>query len=256
MKNLSVGDTGKFVANLQIILAGFRGTIPDGIFGPGTALQVSEFQKEYMLIPLPSGVVDNKTWLSIKEFSERYKVNFEKLQCPCGECDGFGNGLYKHNYRNGKAQLEKYYLYEYPGIHIMLIWAVMGLQHLTSFVPTFPTSGYRCSIRNKQTNRTSTNHHGKAIDLDFDRSKFAPHIKSSASELIKIDRHICNKIRSIAVEKSNAQVGWYGKNRKSLEPSYIAPTWVHYDVRRYERQYLHDSYFVKNTDHVLQSVGL
>ena len=34
-------------------------------------------------------------------------------------------------------------------------------------------------------------------------------------------------------------------NRKALEPSHIAPTWVHYDVRCYEPRYLQDRMFCR-----------
>jgi hypothetical protein len=53
----------------------------------------------------------------------------------------------------------------------------------------------------------------------------------------------CNEIRGFLVDKSNAQVGWLGSNRKSLEPADIAPTWIHYDVRSYEQKYLMERFF-------------
>jgi len=34
-------------------------------------------------------------------------------------------------------------------------------------------------------------------------------------------------------------------NRKSLEPSNIALSWIHMDVRNYSSNYLDDKYFVK-----------
>ncbi len=43
---LKRGLTGPDVEELQIRLAGFRGTIPDGEFGPGTELQVFQFKRE------------------------------------------------------------------------------------------------------------------------------------------------------------------------------------------------------------------
>jgi len=51
------------------------------------------------------------------------------------------------------------------------------------------------------------------------------------------------QIRGRLVERANAQIGWWGRNRKSLEPENIAPTWVHYDVRSYDRTYLRSDYF-------------
>ncbi len=53
----------------------------------------------------------------------------------------------------------------------------------------------------------------------------------------------CERIRGLLVEHAHAQVGWAAPNRKALEPSSIAPTWVHYDVRCYAPEYLKDSFF-------------
>jgi hypothetical protein len=57
---------------------------------------------------------------------------------------------------------------------------------------------------------------------------------------------IVQELRGILVKKSNAQIGWSGKNRKAPEPSDIAPTWIHYDVRCYQPQYLDDRFFCIN----------
>ena len=54
--------TGPDVVELQVCLAGFRGTLWDGIFGPGTELQVMAFQRDYLGDTNPSGVVDRSTW--------------------------------------------------------------------------------------------------------------------------------------------------------------------------------------------------
>ncbi len=55
------------------------------------------------------------------------------------------------------------------------------------------------------------------------------------------------------VELSAAQIGWAARNRKSLEPSNIAPTWVHYDVRCYDRKYLADKYFCQSLSELDQA---
>ena len=57
-KQLKRGDKGKDVVELQLRLAGFRGTTWDGDFGPGTELQVIAFQRDYMKRANPSGKVD------------------------------------------------------------------------------------------------------------------------------------------------------------------------------------------------------
>ncbi|MFC1533478.1 peptidoglycan-binding protein [Thermodesulfobacteriota bacterium] len=231
------GLRGPDVQELQIRLAGFRGTIPDGIFGPGTELQIFEFQRDFMEMPNPSGIADRETIIAIDEFAEQYPIDFSSLRCPCGECEGFGQGRFKGKYRHGNPKLEMYYRYEYPGIHRMLLWAVMAIFFYISEYDFIITSGYRCGVNNEQKGRKSSNHHGKAIDLD---------VVGSSGEDKREDMIRCDRVRGIIVEHSNAQIGWHATNRKSLEPSSIAPTWIHYDVRSYERKYLYDRFFCKD----------
>jgi hypothetical protein len=152
-------------AELQLRLAGFRSTVPDGEFGPGTERQVMSFQQDFMRVT-PSGVVDRATMHAIDRFTRRYPIDFKRLKCPCGDCAGFGMKRFKGRYVPGKLKVEAFHLYEYPGVHRMLLWAVRAVllylpQHKFEI-----SSGYRCSVDNKQHGRSSTNHHGKAIDLD------------------------------------------------------------------------------------------
>jgi hypothetical protein len=230
---LARGDSGEHVTELQIRLAGFRGTVPDGSFGPGTELQVITFQRDFMRIPEPSGVADAATLAAIDRLATLHPIDFAKLRCPCGECGGFGQGRFRRHYHSGGPKSEATYRYEYPGVHRMLLWAVRGLFFYAK-LDFVITSGYRCAERNRQTGRSSTNHHGKAIDLD---------VPGKPGEDRRDDMARCDRIRGICVEKSNAQIGWLAPNRKALEPASIAPTWVHYDVRCYDRDYLADSFF-------------
>ena len=55
------------------------------------------------------------------------------------------------------------------------------------------------------------------------------------------------KIAFMLVEKGAFQIGWSARNRKSLEPNHIAPTWIHLDVRQYAAKYLADEYFVTSS---------
>jgi peptidoglycan hydrolase-like protein with peptidoglycan-binding domain len=96
-------------------------------------------------------------------------------------------------------------------------------------------SAYRCSIDNRNHGRSSTNHHGKAIDIDILGG-------------IGTDRSRCNELRSILQEKAGAQLGWAARDRKALEPPNIAPTWVHLDVRCYQPAHLDDRYFVTSLE--------
>ena len=233
-RELRVGCKGTDVAELQTRLAGFRGTLPDGDFGNGTALQVTCFQRDFMKLASPTGVADRATFLAIDAFADQYPIDFKLLRCPCGTCKGFGQQLFKSLYFDGQPRTEASHRYEYPGIHRMLLWAARAV---FVYVPdqqfTF-NSGYRCSVDNANHARNTTNHHGKAVDLD---------IVLKPGEDKKRDMVNCDAVRGTLGEVSNAQIGWLTPNRKSLEPREIAPTWVHYDVRCYEAKYLTDSAF-------------
>jgi len=228
------GMDGDDVQELQIRLAGFRGTTPDGDFGPGTALQVVQFQRDVMNMASPTGIADRETLLAIDAFAEKYPIDFEKLACPCGKCTGFGKQRFESSYRSAKPKIERNYRYEYPGMHRMLLWAVRAVFLYAPEHDIIFTSGYRCADDNKKRGRRSTNHHGKAIDLD---------IAKKPGEDKRDDMTHCEQLRGIIVEKSTAQIGWNAVNRKALEPKNIAPTWVHYDVRCYEKKYLEDRFF-------------
>lgn len=233
------GLKGPDVRELQIRLAGFRGTIPDADFGPGTELQVVRFQRDFMKMAGATGEVDAVTMEAIDRFAEQYPVDFDALACPCGVCDGFGQGRFKGSYRVKGSKAERYHRYEYPGIHRMLLWAMRAVFFYAPEFDFIVTSGYRCAERNSQTGRTSTNHHGKAVDFDVPRQP---------EQDKRDDMNRCNSVRGLIVECSQAQIGWYANNRKALESENIAPTWVHYDVRTYDRKYLADSYFCTTAD--------
>jgi len=228
--------TGDDVQLLQIKLSGFRGTVPDGQYGPGTELQVIQFQKDFMGSPQPSGVVDMATSEAIDAFAKKYPIDFEQLRCRCGKCPGFGNSLFKGQYQVGMPQIEAYCRYEYPGIHKMTLWAARAVFHYHSQFKFLFTSGYRCEQDNIQNGRTSTNHRGKAVDTD---------VPLGPGEGKQTDMTRCDQIRGKMVEVGYFQIGWDASNRKSLEPSNIAPTWVHMDCRQYDKAYLADKFFVK-----------
>ena len=232
-RELKRGCKGADVAELQLRLAGFRGTVPDGDFGPGTERQVMTFQANFMGAP-ETGIVDRSTMRAIDGFARRYPIDFNALKCRCGQCKGFGKRRFKGSYVPGKPRAEAFHRYEYPGIHRMLLWAVRAVFFYLPGHKFEISSAYRCSVDNRQHGRSSTNHHGKAIDLDVALLRG----ESKRDDMIK-----CDAIRGTIVETAHAQIGWTAVNRKSLEPSSIAPTWVHYDVRCYEPKYLRDGMF-------------
>lgn len=227
---------GPDVAELQMRLAGFRGTLPDGDFGPGTERQVMSFQRDYMELPAPSGIVNRATMRAIDEFAADYPIDFKALKCPCGKCGGFGRGQFRGRYLAGRPKIEAFHRYEHPGVHRMLLWAVRAAFFYIPEHRFVITSGYRCSINNANHGRSSTNHHGKAIDID---------VVAKSGEDKRDDMVKCDAVRGRIVSTADAQIGWNAVSRKSLEPSTIAPTWVHYDVRCYEAKYLRDEAFCK-----------
>lgn len=242
-RTLAVGDIGEDVVELQLRLAGFRGTIWDGIFGTGTKKQVEVFQEEYMGIKKPSGIFDNETKKALDSFLVEFGLEFSGLACKCKTCDGFGQGRYKGKYRQNSKE-EKHHRYEYPGIHKAIIFSAITAKFYlqTSKLSTvIVTSGYRCHVNNTIKGRSTTNHMGKAIDIDFKGIK----------PKTKRDRELCNEGRGLLIRKAHFQNGWFAKNRKALEPSSIAPTWIHMDVRMYEAKYLDDSFFVKSETELL-----
>lgn len=233
-RELKRGCKGPDVAELQLRLAGFRGTVPDGDFGPGTERQVMNFRRDFMGEVRPSGVVDRDALRAIDRFAREFPINFSKLKCRCGSCDGFGQGRFRGKFAPGKPRIEAFYQYEYPGMHRMLLWAVRAAFFYHPEHEFVITSGYRCETDNRQHRRSSTNHRGKAIDID---------VPLKRGEDKRDDMAKCDAIRGKIVETANAQIGWTASNLKSLEPSNIAPTWVHYDVRSYQSKYLKDAMF-------------
>lgn len=242
MQTLRRGSQGDGVEDLQLRLAGFRGTIWDGDFGPGTELQVMTFQKDYMGDVDPDGIVGPKTWDALMQFAAEYSLSFESLRCRCGQCEGFGEGRYLREYRKGRAQLEAFHKYEYPGIHSAILHTYKAVQFYLEregFAASIITSGYRCWTDNERKGRKSTNHMGKAIDFDW---------PLKPGEDKRDDMQRCEQVRSLLVKKCGFQIGWGSSNRKALEPNSIAPTWIHADVRCYSPRYLQQKYFVISDD--------
>ncbi len=112
------------------------------------------------------------------------------------------------------------------------------------------SSVYRCHIDNTNKGRSSTNHMGKAVDLHiYEKDK-----KTRPSSLDE-RKKLCNHVRDLCVKHMNAQIRWKNKNRFSLEPatgSVSAPTWVHLDVRTFDKEYRADTLFVKKNSELVK----
>lgn len=239
---LKLRDSGEDVVELQLMLAGFSGVDWDGFYGPNTAKSVAQFQHDFMNVSNPSGTADFTTLHALQDFNNTFQFNFNDLKCTCGKCEGFGFQHNKGVYLKGRPQVEAYYQYEYPGIHKALIYsfkACMLYANKNNYPIPVITCGYRCSENNRQHNRTSTNHQGKALDIDF------PTPKVTKEDAIA-DKKRCDSFRNFMTKFGNFQIGWSIPNQKALEPSEIAPTWIHLDVRCYNQKFLQDKFFIKS----------
>ncbi|MDG5817095.1 peptidoglycan-binding domain-containing protein [Chitinispirillales bacterium ANBcel5] len=258
-KSYKKGDTGKIVEEINIRLAGFGGGVPSDVFDDLTETKVKNFEKLYMKRGNPKGIVDMAVAEAIDEFGEEYVIDedmFRQLKCKCEsrsdisvKCAGFGNGKFKNEFSQASTA-EAFHRYEYPGIHRSLLWAIRGLDyHLwqeDEKIERFGfSSGYRCY-------GSTVNHRGKAVDIIYRNQINGQWInrdqQSSADRQIVAEqvRTICQKS-----EVLNATIDWImpaSKDRFSLESVEMgATTWVHVDVREFDRsKYLDDRFFCKN----------
>ncbi len=212
---------------LQCNLAAFGSCTkygPDGKLGDAFYKSVKLFKSKIMKHVNPTGAIDDNVRSAIHDMISN--LNPFKLKCKCGECEGFGHGSMLDQYRDGKPHIEAYCQYEYPYISHMTIGAAAGIIAMYPDETWEISSGYRCHIDNKQHGRTSTNHMGKAIDL---RPVSIPFNNRA---------EYCDNIRNELVSLSTFQDGWSESNKLALEPSRIAPTWVHLDCRQFDHKWI------------------
>ncbi|EGD34030.1 peptidoglycan-binding protein [Capnocytophaga sp. oral taxon 338] len=262
-KCLKKGDKNELIRELNIRLAGFGGNIPTDEFTERTESMVKQFQRDYMKVT-ETGIVCEEVLKSVDEFSAKFDINdvvWGQLKCSCStkgkevtsllrkikeknKCNGFGDGT-GENISN-----EKVNKYEYPGIHRSLLFGFKALLFYLSEQDTYSfaliSSGYRCRFKNY----TTTNHQGKAIDIQFKKNN----IMISGKNYKNIES--LEDIRKLFFEKYlKAETSWKKKNNFSLEPIGLNKnnteikghtySWIHIDVRRFEKEYLDDIYFCK-----------
>ncbi|MGQ3678600.1 peptidoglycan-binding domain-containing protein [Tenacibaculum discolor] len=267
------GDKGKEVQEINIRLTGFgKGLLPKKEFTEKTEIAVSNFQKDFMKIE-PTGIADYKTLEAIDKFCEEYKENLSDYECPCTNssiserpdkdkrCTGFGKKQYKGKYKSS-SKVERNNKYEYPGIHRSLLWGISAVRFYmkdTNYKVKTVFRGYRCWADNLHnpyhSNRTSTNHMGKAADLHFTKDKSRT---KKVSDIEYIRENFFHKY--LGAPKSGAGqtygFGWK-KNHFGLEPKKFnsgssgATTWVHVDVREFDKEFLAESLFVNKQDKVI-----
>ncbi len=240
---IRLGAEGKLIQEINIRLAGFGGNVPTTNFTARTANMIRQFQRDYMEIQ-PTGRICGDTLKAIDEFGDNYTFVWDELKCPCGVCDGFGQGLYSEQ-KQDAGIAERSRRYEYPGIHRSLLWAYKAAMfYLTKkeggiYTVNSSSSGYRCNERNKQRGRSSTNHMGKAIDVIFNKN--GTRTRSNA-DIEKIRSEVFNKCLG-------AKWDWRAeKDIFYLESTSMgATTWVHFDVREFNITHLKDEFFA-NTE--------
>lgn len=134
-----------------------------------------------------------------------------------------------------------------------MLFGIKALQFYFSKQTTYKidqiTSGYRCRFKNY----TTTNHQGKAIDIQFSKGDWQ--IRGEQKKNLEPLRDIRD---SLYVKYLGAQKEWPNKNLFSIEPIDLLYdkkgnvrydhtfSWIHVDVREFDSAYLDDKYFCKN----------
>ncbi len=260
------GDKNELIREVNIRLAGFGGNVPTDEFTDRTEKMIKQFQRDYMKVS-ETGKICGNVLKAIDEFSNKFDISetlWKQLKCSCGtkgkqaksvlrgykeinNCDGFGDGT------GTSTSPEKSNKYEYPGIHRSLLFGFKALQFYFTKQNIYKidhfTSGYRCRFKNYKT----TNHQGKAIDLQFSKGNWEirNEVKKNLTELRQIRD-------SIIIPNLGAQKEWPNSNLFSIEPIDLLYdskgnvrfdhtfSWIHIDVREFNSQYLKDIYFCKS----------
>ncbi|WP_294322640.1 glycosyl hydrolase 108 family protein, partial [uncultured Chryseobacterium sp.] len=260
------GDKNELVREINIRLAGFGGNVPTDEFTDRTEKMVKQFQRDYMKVP-ETGRVCGNVIRAIDEFSLNFDISktvWNQLSCSCStkgkqavsklkgikevnKCDGFGDKT------GDNTEPEKSNKYEFPGVHRSLLFGFKAVLFYLSKQKTYSfgkiSSGYRCRFKNFKT----TNHQGKAIDIQFDKGKWQirGQLHKNIAELTQIRQDIFYKYL-------NAKTSWTEKNNFSLEPIGLQSdnkiidgnhtySWIHLDVREFDKKYMDDKFFCKNS---------
>ena len=245
------GDKSELIREINIRLAGFGGNVPTDEFTDRTEKMIKQFQRDYMKVP-ETGKICGNVLRAIDEFCNKWSEKIIDYKCLChasdsnvkqaNRCSGYGKGLPN----------------EHPGVHRTLLWGVSALkfylnsQSLYKYRKT--SAGYRCWAHNNSIPRTSTNHMGKAIDIQFSEGTYE--IAGKLERNLQPLRNIRDKFY---IKYLKAEEGWTipsQNNHYRLEPIGIGRdqsySWIHMDVALFEPQYLADSFFVKNQDSIIK----
>ena len=250
---IKLGDKGDLVEEINIRLTGFGGTIspPKALneFTSQTENAVKRFQKDYMGVA-ETGKVCGPELRAIDDFMSKYPVNISSMKCDCGKCDGFGNakvGSYNLGPPKGVVAF-----FENTGINRRLFWAFRAVLFYLikdkeleySFYKI--SSGYRCSYHNakyrngtivdKEKKKTSTNHMGDALDVQFVKGNSTVRCQGNHVDIIR---------EKIFIDRLDASNEWPEPiNAIRLEPASAGATsWVHFDFTRFDKKYKEDRFY-------------
>lgn len=253
------GDKSELIREVNIRLAGFGGNVPTDEFTDRTEKMIKQFQRDYMKVP-ETGKICGNVLKAIDEFCNKWSEKISEYTCLCknvnsitSKCSGFGKGRYNGEY-SSSSKIERYHKYERPGIHRSLLWGTSALRFYLSkqdvYKYLWKTAGYRCWEHNNSVPRTSTNHMGKAVDIQF--SKNGNTIGGKQESNLPLLREINDKFYS---KYLNAKYQWInGENNFSIEPIGLGTnqtySWIHLDVREFNNEYLDDKYFVKTQEKI------
>lgn len=259
------GDKNELIREVNIRLAGFGGNVPTDDFDERTENTIKQFQRDYMKVS-QTGLIDRNLLDAADSFQKKYPFSvglWDSLSCDCKSkgtiatnkvnrisemnyCDGFGDQT------GATTSPEKNNKYEYPGLHRSLLNALRALffyfDQQEEYKFRLISSAYRCRFKNYAT----TNHQGKALDIQFYKGKDP--IGGQYYSNIAILDDIRQKF---FVKYISAQTNWNKTNFFSLEPLGLNKdntlidknhtySWIHLDVRAFERKYLNDEFFCKN----------
>lgn len=265
-------DSSELIREINIRLAGFGGNVPTDKFTDRTEKMIKQFQRDYMKVP-ETGKVCGNVLVAIDDFSMKFDISntfWGQIKCSCSTkgrnatsklkginemnaCNGFGDHTGKATYK-ALPHNEANHNYEYPGIHRSLLFGVKALQFYFSKQTVYTmdqvTSGYRCRFKNYKT----TNHQGKAIDIQFSKNG-VPIRNQVRGNLLKLE----NIRDDFYIKYLGAQKNWPDKNLFSTEPIDLLYypdgsvrydytfSWLHIDVRQFDSNHLEDKYFCKNS---------
>jgi GH24 family phage-related lysozyme (muramidase) len=250
----------ELIREINIRLAGFGGNVPTDKFTDRTEKMIKQFQRDYMKVP-ETGKVCGNVLRAIDEFCNKWQEKISNYTCLCkgvrsieNKCSGFGKGRYKGEYSSSR-KIERYHKYERPGMHRSLLWGTSALRFYLSkqdvYKYLWQTAGYRCWDHNRSVPRQTTNHMGKAVDIQF--SKNGTTIEGRRQSNLPILHEIYDKFYSKYLQAKYQWVG--GQNNFSIEPIGIGDgltnSWIHLDVREFDNEYLDDEYFIKTQERVI-----